>query len=145
VVDTALAYPHPTGLPYRLALRRLALDVLGRRIQTANSASDKKKKKSSSTDGGDGKATEEDEGQKVVGHDSVEDAVAAGELVRAAIAREWIVLRASGWRVDGDSVVPPAGMSEEDGKKAGKPVGRYLMPAEGWWLPDGGPGVEDRP
>ncbi len=84
VVDTALVYPHPAGLPYRLALRRLALDVLGRRIQAAAAGGGAEKGDKGRPEGGDGA-----EKADVVGHDSVEDAVAAGELVRAAVAREW--------------------------------------------------------
>jgi hypothetical protein len=132
VVDTALVYPHRAGLPYRLALRHLALDVLGRRIQAPGGGGAEK--------GGKGKLESSDGAEKedaVVGHDSVEDAVAAGELVRAAVAREWAVLRAGGWRVDGERVVPPAGMSDDAAKAAEKLVGRYLMPAKGWWLPAG--------
>ena len=126
VVDTALVYPHRAGLPYRLALRRLALDVLGRRIPAPG--------------GGEGGAAPEGtRAAAAVGHDSVEDAVAAGELVRAAAAREWAALRAAGWRADGAGIAPPAGAGEEETEKAGRPVGKYLMPAEGWWLPAGEP------
>jgi hypothetical protein len=110
LVDTALVFPHPGGLPYRRALRHLARDVLGRDVQTAGAA----------------------------GHDSTEDALVAGELVRAAVAREWAVLRAAGWRVCGDDFVPPPG-DKEALLKAERPVGRHLRPAKGWWVRTGRP------
>lgn len=54
VIDTSLLYPHPKGPPYKLALRHLTKRWLGREIQTC----------------------------QVGGHDSVEDAKAALELVQ---------------------------------------------------------------
>lgn len=55
VADSALLYPHPKGLPYRLSLRELAQAHLGRHIQTNSQDS---------------------------GHDPEEDARAALDLVR---------------------------------------------------------------
>ncbi|KAH9951613.1 Rexo1 protein [Amylocystis lapponica] len=54
-VDTAIMFPHPSGPPYRRALRALAKDFLGKTIQT---------------------------GGGTTGHSSVEDSVATLDLVR---------------------------------------------------------------
>lgn len=69
IVDTVLAFPHPRGLPMRYGLRMLASKHLRRAIQTG--------------------------GER--GHDSLEDAVATGDLVRVKVGEKWKVLRAQGW------------------------------------------------
>jgi hypothetical protein len=80
ILDTVLLFPHPKDLPYRLALRHLAVDQLKRRIQLGSG-----------------------------GHDSAEDARATGDLVRVKVAGRWAQLRSKGWVVDGEGrVVPPA-------------------------------------
>ena len=43
------------------------------------------------------------------GHDSKEDALATGDLVRLRVAEEWKGLRATGWRFIEGKLVPPGG------------------------------------
>jgi DNA polymerase III epsilon subunit-like protein len=57
IVDTVLLYPHPRGLPFRYGLKFLSQKYLSRGIQTGGEA----------------------------GHDSKEDAVATGDLVRKMV------------------------------------------------------------
>ncbi|RDW62856.1 hypothetical protein BP5796_11158 [Coleophoma crateriformis] len=84
LIDTALLFPHKAGLPYRNALKMLMETHLNRRIQVTQNV--------------DG---------KVIGHDSKEDANAAGELVRLAIGREWARMRREGWKLMGGAFLPP--------------------------------------
>ncbi|CAK4033491.1 RNA exonuclease 3 [Lecanosticta acicola] len=79
IVDTVVLFPHPRGLPMRFGLRMLAQRHLDRAIQT----------------GGDR------------GHDSKEDAVATGDLVRVKVAEKWKRLRASGWQIIDNQLIPP--------------------------------------
>ena len=74
IIDTVLLYPHPSKLPSRCGLKMLAKTELDWDIQM----------------GGE------------MGHDSMEDARAAGELVRLAVKKEWIKMQKDGWRVEGD-------------------------------------------
>ncbi|KAJ6782786.1 hypothetical protein PWT90_04143 [Aphanocladium album] len=93
LIDTALTFPHKNGLPYRLSLKNLMSYHLNRKIQ-------------------------QEQGSKLTGHDSAEDARAAGELVRFKLAREWSDMKRAGWRVaDGEIVSPVAksGMSNNSG------------------------------
>jgi hypothetical protein len=70
LVDTVLLFPHARGsLPLRNSLRGLVATHLRRRIQIET-------------------------GQ---GHNSAEDARAAGDLVRLRVAEKWDVLKALGW------------------------------------------------
>ncbi|THC91802.1 hypothetical protein EYZ11_008734 [Aspergillus tanneri] len=86
VIDTVLLYPHPRGgLPNRMSLKTLCKKHLDRDIQT----------------GGDR------------GHDSKEDAVATGDLVRVKVAETWTLLKSKGWTFQGDQLVPPPGTSED--------------------------------
>ena len=39
------------------------------------------------------------------GHDSLEDAVATGDLVRVRVAAEWRALQSRGWRFEGGELV----------------------------------------
>jgi hypothetical protein len=101
LIDTALLFPHNAGLPYRNALRTLVSLHLGRAIQVVGSA--------------------------VEGHDSKEDAIAAGDLVRFAIGKEWERMRRGGWSLeDKDGIkrlVAPKGFDEEFlEKRDGMPV-----------------------
>lgn len=83
IIDTVLLYPHPKGLPIRFGLKMLAGKHLSRAIQQ----------------GGD------------QGHDSKEDALATGDLVKVKVAEEWQKLRASGWKfVDGLLIAPETSM-----------------------------------
>ncbi|OJJ00308.1 hypothetical protein ASPVEDRAFT_70550 [Aspergillus versicolor CBS 583.65] len=81
VIDTAILYPHPAGgLPYRMSLRTLAKKHLDRDIQTGGNR----------------------------GHDSKEDAIATGDLVRVKALESWKYLKARGWVMrDGELVAPP--------------------------------------
>jgi hypothetical protein len=80
IIDTVILYPHPRGLPMRLGLRALSHRMLNRAIQTGGAQ----------------------------GHDSREDAVATGDLVRVKVGEKWKQMRATGWKlVDGEIVPPP--------------------------------------
>jgi len=101
IVDTALLFPHKAGLPFRNGLKALMSSLLGREIQVqggVNSA---------------GGAREGDvEGEEKGGHDSKEDANAAGDLVRHAIKEEWGRMRRDGWIIDSTGkLASPAGYS----------------------------------
>lgn len=82
VVDTALLYPHNAGLPYRNGLKMLMHTLLNRHIQVV-------------ADG------------KMEGHDSKEDANAAGDLVRLAVAKKWQRMQKDGWTLQNGEFVPP--------------------------------------
>ncbi|KAL2258306.1 hypothetical protein VTK26DRAFT_8424 [Humicola hyalothermophila] len=92
LIDTILLYPHPRGLPLRWGLKKLMETELNTAIQV-------------------------DLG---TGHDSAEDARAAGQLVRWKVAQRWKGMKAEGWRwVEGRGFVPPGdgtGDEEEKGK-----------------------------
>lgn len=80
IVDTVLLYPHPKGLPMRFGLKMLTQKYLNRQIQM----------------GGDR------------GHDSKEDAIATGDLVRVKVAQKWKDMRITGWTIVNDTqLVPP--------------------------------------
>lgn len=98
VIDTVLLYPHPRGgLPNRMSLKTLAHKVLDRDIQTG--------------------------GER--GHDSMEDAIAAGDLVRVKASETWKEFNGKGWRIEGDKLVPPAGQGEgQAARELGRGAGR---------------------
>lgn len=80
ILDTAILFPHFMGLPHRTSLKVLATNYLSREIQT----------------GGD------------EGHDSKEDANAAGQLVELRVKNEWRYMQNQGWTlVDGKFIPPP--------------------------------------
>ena len=83
IIDTALLFPHPAGLPYRHGLKALMLKHLNRHVQVV-------------VDG------------KMEGHDSMEDANAAGELVRFALANEWSKMKRNGWIFEDGVPKPPS-------------------------------------
>ncbi|PSR83908.1 hypothetical protein BD289DRAFT_483052 [Coniella lustricola] len=84
IVDTVLLYPHKFGLPARSSLKVLMEALLRRQIQQLT---DK-------------------------GHDSAEDARAAGDLVRFKVQKEWQRMKMQGWTwVDG--VLRPKGWKPE--------------------------------
>ncbi|PYI10298.1 hypothetical protein BO78DRAFT_237978 [Aspergillus sclerotiicarbonarius CBS 121057] len=91
IIDTVLLYPHPRGLPLRMSLKVLCKRHLDRDIQTGGSR----------------------------GHDSKEDAIATGDLVRVKAAETWKVLKSKGWRIHNDQLVPPPGTSDADAAAAG--------------------------
>ncbi|KAM0709682.1 hypothetical protein Q7P35_003722 [Cladosporium inversicolor] len=82
IIDTMLLYPHPRGLPFRHGLKMLTKKYLERDIQM----------------GGDR------------GHDSLEDAVATGDLVRVRVARQWREMQSKGWKFENGELVGPQGM-----------------------------------
>ncbi|KAL8852482.1 MAG: hypothetical protein Q9221_002606 [Calogaya cf. arnoldii] len=83
IVDTALLFPHHRGLPLRFGLKMLMKKHLGRDIQM----------------GGD------------KGHDSKEDARAAGDLVRLRVGDMWRKMRAEGWTKRGGEFFPPSSLT----------------------------------
>lgn len=83
VIDTVLLYPHKAGLPYRHGLKTLMNNHLNVKIQ-------------------------QETGPKVTGHDSAEDARAAGDLVRLKVVQEYKIRTLTGWKVEkGQLVAPP--------------------------------------
>ncbi|KAL7623289.1 RNA exonuclease 3 [Parahypoxylon ruwenzoriense] len=83
-IDTVLLYPHKRGLPIRNGLKMLMETLLNKKIQV------------------------EAEDGKVEGHDSAEDARAAGELVRLKVRDQWKEMLMKGWVIQDDKMVPPA-------------------------------------
>lgn len=79
IVDSVVLYPHPRGLPLRLGLKMLLKKHLERDIQMGGA----------------------------LGHDSAEDARAAGELVRLKIAEVWKEMKRAGWTVKAGKFSPP--------------------------------------
>ena len=79
IVDSVLLYPHPRGLPIRFGLKMLMKRHLDRDIQMG---------------GADG-------------HDSKEDARAAGDLVRLKVADLWKAMQKDGWSVREQVFCPP--------------------------------------
>jgi RNA exonuclease 1 len=82
IIDTALLFPHKVGLPYRNSLKALMLMYLNRHIQVIDR-------------------------DKVAGHDSKEDARAAGDLVKWKIGDEWANMKRKGWTLENGEFVPP--------------------------------------
>lgn len=74
-VDTVLLFPHSRGLPMRNGLKYLMETKLGRQIQV------------DPTEG------------SPEGHDSAEDARAAGDLIRLMVRDEWKSMQMKGWTV----------------------------------------------
>ncbi len=101
LVDTALLFPHRAGLPWRNSLKMLARRHLDWDIQVT------------------GKTATGNH----VGHDSKEDANAAGELVRWAVGNEWRKLKRQGWTWDETGKLCPSKNPFEGGsaKVAGRP------------------------
>lgn len=115
VIDTALLFPHQAGLPYRHALRTLVSLHLGRTIQAgggivaapaAPAAPTTPSASSTST------STPAEEGVVAPGHDSKEDANAAGDLVLWSVGREWEKMKRVGWTLVDEKLVPPERTSE---------------------------------
>ncbi|RDA90479.1 hypothetical protein CP533_3041 [Ophiocordyceps camponoti-saundersi (nom. inval.)] len=82
IVDTVLLYPHSRGLPHRNKLKYLVADNLGREIQ-------------------------QETGPSVQGHDSAEDARAAGDLVRKKVNQRWSGMKYDGWTLDEEGIMQP--------------------------------------
>jgi DNA polymerase III epsilon subunit-like protein len=85
VIDTVILYPVGAGLPNRMSLKTLSRKYLDRHIQTGGNR----------------------------GHDSKEDAIATGDLVRVKAAETWKVLKSKGWVIQDDKLVPPPGVTED--------------------------------
>ena len=79
IIDTCLLYPHPRGLPIRFGLKALMKKHLDRDIQMGGAQ----------------------------GHDSKEDARAAGDLVRLKVAESWKLMKRDGWTVRDGEFHPP--------------------------------------
>ena len=79
IVDSVLLYPHPRGLPIRFGLKVLMKKHLDRDIQTGGAQ----------------------------GHDSKEDAQAAGDLVRLKVAETWKAMKRDGWTMRDREFLPP--------------------------------------
>lgn len=102
LVDTILLYPHKRGLPIRNSLKILMEVHLNRRIQI---------------DTGDG-------------HDSAEDARAAGELARLKVQKEWSSMKSDGWKyVDGFLREPGWKPDTQEGENS-VDAGRALLTEE---------------
>ncbi|RKU49623.1 RNA exonuclease 3 [Coniochaeta pulveracea] len=89
LIDTILLYPHTRGLPMRYSLKALMETHLNKAIQVET-------------------------GNKAMGHDSAEDARAAGDLVRYKVQTEWQRLKGLGWKVVDRTFVAPEG---KEGRK----------------------------
>ncbi|OBT80592.1 hypothetical protein VF21_00388 [Pseudogymnoascus sp. 05NY08] len=130
VIDTALLFPHQAGLPYRHALRTLVSLHLGRTIQAGGGIV--AAAATGSTPSSGSTPTPAEEGSVAPGHDSKEDANAAGDLVLWSIAREWEKMQRVGWTHVDEKLVPPERISEaflEDqfvkvGEKGGRVTGK---------------------
>ncbi|KAL2269165.1 hypothetical protein VTJ83DRAFT_4011 [Remersonia thermophila] len=85
LIDTILLFPHRRGLPMRHGLKMLMETRLNRAIQV------------------------EDAEEDPTGHDSAEDARAAGELVRLKVMEKWKEMKAEGWKLAEGKFVPPGG------------------------------------
>jgi len=80
IIDTALLFPHPRGLPYRRSLKALTKQLLSRDIQISTAK----------------------------GHDSKEDAQATGDLVLVKVKHKWREMQSDGWSIVGGQVTAPA-------------------------------------
>ncbi|OAF60275.1 RNA exonuclease 3 [Pseudogymnoascus destructans] len=107
VIDTALLFPHQAGLPYRHALRTLVSLHLGRTIQAGGGIV-----AAPATAAAGSTSTPAEEGAVAPGHDSKEDANAAGDLVRWSVGREWEKMKRVGWTLVDEKLVPPERISE---------------------------------
>ncbi|OLN86414.1 RNA exonuclease 3-like protein 2 [Colletotrichum chlorophyti] len=88
LIDTVLLFPHKHGLPYRQGLKMLMDNLLNRKIQVETNG-------------------------KVQGHDSAEDARAAGDLVRLKLSEEWKSMKLKGWKLVDNEFVPPGGKVDD--------------------------------
>ncbi|KAK3953786.1 hypothetical protein QBC32DRAFT_111656 [Pseudoneurospora amorphoporcata] len=98
LIDTVLLFPHKKLLPYRYGLKVLMEWKLNKAIQVEPDAD-------AAADG------------KLLGHDSAEDARAAGELVRYMIQEKWADMKRKGWTLKEGGFVPPKDKKEIRGEK----------------------------
>lgn len=82
LIDTILLFPHRAGLPYRYGLKSLMDRHLNRKIQ-------------------------QETGPKMLGHDSAEDARAAGDLARFKLMTTWQDMKRNGWCFINGQLVSP--------------------------------------
>ncbi|KAK3392195.1 hypothetical protein B0T20DRAFT_362456 [Sordaria brevicollis] len=101
LIDTVLLFPHKRLLPYRHGLKMLMERYLNKAIQVE-------------PDADDGVA-----GGKLLGHDSAEDARAAGELVRYQVEKRWARMRREGWTLVNGVFVAPVSMGVKGAKSPG--------------------------
>lgn len=94
IIDTALLFPHVAGLPYRNGLKALMLKHLQRHIQVVSQ-------------------------DKIRGHDSKEDARAAGNLVQYMIGTEWQKMKRDGWTLEDGQFIEPKGLDWFNGVSTG--------------------------
>lgn len=105
LIDTVLLFPHQKKpLPYRYGLKMLMEWHLNKAIQIEPDVDDV-------------------QGGKLLGHDSAEDARAAGELVRYKIQNEWAKRKREGWTLKKGVFVPP---KDKKGAAAGGSNGKKL-------------------
>ncbi|KAL8719590.1 MAG: hypothetical protein Q9225_003418 [Loekoesia sp. 1 TL-2023] len=90
IIDTCLLFPHHRGLPLRFGLKVLMKKHLGRDIQTGGEQ----------------------------GHDSKEDARAAGDLVRYRIGETWQKMKGEGWSKRDGEFFPPLPRGIPNGPKS---------------------------
>jgi len=100
IIDTALLFPHKAGLPYRNGLKALMHTHLNRQIQVVVAG-------------------------KIVGHDSKEDANAAGDLVRFQLSREWEKMQREGWLLKDGTFVPPGKKENRESEKVESDIKPY--------------------
>jgi len=100
IIDTALLFPHKAGLPYRNGLKALMHTHLNRQIQVVVAG-------------------------QIVGHDSKEDANAAGDLVRFQLCREWEKMQREGWLLKDGAFVPPGKKENKESEKVESDVKPY--------------------
>ncbi|GAB7340269.1 hypothetical protein MBLNU457_6731t1 [Dothideomycetes sp. NU457] len=79
IIDTIVLFPHGKGLPIRHGLKALTKKYLDRDIQMGGA----------------------------LGHDSMEDSVSTGDLVRHVVGKEWAKMKREGWRIQEDQLMPP--------------------------------------
>lgn len=102
IIDTVLLFPHRVGLPVRYGLKQLMSVHLNKIIQDGEVDSD----------------------GVPLGHDSAEDARAAGELVRYRVMHEWRKMQQAGWALGEDGeFVPPAEKEGGEDKEKDKEKG----------------------
>lgn len=108
LVDTILVYPHKRGLPIRNGLKALMEFHLNRRIQM----------------------------QGAEGHDSAEDARAAGELARLKVQKEWSLMQSHGWKIvdgiprePGWEALQQEGRISEDSEEGGARLSEEFLEA----------------
>lgn len=100
IIDTIVLFPHPRGLPMRFGLKMLSNKHLHRSIQTGGSR----------------------------GHDSLEDAVATGDLVRVKVGMKWKELQRQGYKIiEGNRLLPPPKTEAEDEDRPASPSEKSLV------------------